>query len=81
MFSALAARFTSASLGFGECGWGGQIPSDNATRAALIQRFYGYRVPSVPRYIGGGFYWHLRQTMVPNGTPDWTVLQSLMSGG
>ena len=79
MFSALAARFTSASLGFGECGWGGQIPSDNATRAALIQRFYGYRVPSVPRYIGGGFYWHLRQTMVPNGTPDWTVLQSLMS--
>src|SRR6266513_1242232 len=79
MFSALAARFTSASLGFGECGWGGQIPSDNATRAALIQRFYGYRVPSVPRYIGGCFYWHFLQTMVPNGTPDWTVLQSLMS--
>ncbi len=79
MFSALAARFTSASLGFGECGWGGQIPSDNATRAALIQRFYGYRVPSVPRYIGGCFYWHFRQTMVPNGTPDWAVLQSLMS--
>ena len=68
MFSALAARFTSASLGFGECGWGGQI-----------QRFYGYRVPSVPRYIGGCFYRHFRQTMVPNGTPDWTVLQSLMS--
>src|SRR6266513_17668 len=79
MFSALAARFTSASLGLGECGWGGQIPSDNATRAALIQRFYGYRVPSVPRYIGGCFYWHFLQTMVPNGTPDWTVLQSLMS--
>jgi len=62
-----------------ECGWGGQIPSDNATRAALIQRFYGYRVPSVPQYIDGGFYWHFRQTMVPSGTPDWTVLQSLMS--
>ena len=79
MFSALAARFSSASLGFGECGWGGQIPSDNATRAALIRRFYGYRVPSIPRYIGGSFYWHFRQTMVPNGTPDWAVLQSLMS--
>ena len=79
MFSALAARFTSASLGFGECGWGGQIPSDNATRTALIQRFYGYRVPSVPPYIGGCFYWHFLQTMVPNGTPDWTALQSLMS--
>ena len=79
MFAALAARFTSASLGFGECGWGGQIPSDNATRAALIQRFYGYRVPSVPAYIGGCFYWHFRQTMVPSSTPDWTVLQSLIS--
>src|SRR6266403_1469617 len=79
MFSALATRFPGAKLGFGECGWGGQIPSDNATRAALIQRFYGYRVPSVPRYIGGCFYWHFRQTMVPYGTPDWAVLQSLMS--
>jgi len=49
-----------------------------ATRAALIHRFYGYRVPSVPAYIGGCFYWHFRQTMVPSGTFDWTVLQSLM---
>jgi hypothetical protein len=81
MFAALAARFPNARLGFGECGWGGTIPTDDATRAALIQRFYGYRVPSVPAYIGGGFYWHFRQTMVPNGTPDWTVLQSLMSSG
>lgn len=81
MFTALAARFPNARLGFGECGWGGQIPSADATRAALIQRFYGYRVPSVPAYVGGGFYWHFRQTMVPQGTPDWTVLQSLMSGG
>jgi len=29
-------------------------------------------------YIGGCFYWHFRQTMVPSGTFDWTVLQSLM---
>ncbi len=78
MFAALTTRFTSASLGFGECGWGGQIPSDAAARAALIQRFYGYRVPSVPAYIGGCLYWHYRQTMVPSGTSDWTVLQSLM---
>ncbi len=78
MFAAIATRFTSASLGFGECGWGDQIPSDEATRAALIRRFYGYRVPSVPAYSGGCFYWHFRQTMVPSGTSDWTVLQSLM---
>jgi len=80
MFAALATRFTSANLGFGECGWGGQIPSDDATRAALMQRFYRYRVPAVLAYIGGCFYWHFRQTMVPSGTPDWTVLQSLMLG-
>jgi hypothetical protein len=79
MFAALATRFPNARLGFGECGWGGQIPTDDATRAALLQRFYGYRVPSVPAYIGGCFYWEFRQTMVPSGTPDWTVLQSLMS--
>lgn len=79
MFSELAARFPGAGLGFGECGWGGQIPSDDATRAALLQRFYGYRAPSVPAYIGGCFYWEFRQTMVPSGTPDWTVLQSLIS--
>jgi hypothetical protein len=81
MFSELAARFPNARLGFGECGWGGQIPTADATRAALIQRFYGYRVPSVPSFVGGVFYWHFRQTMVPSGTPDWTVLQSLMSSG
>jgi len=62
----------------GSCGWGGQIPSDAAARAALIQRIYAYRVASVPAYIGGCFYWHFRQTMEPSGTSDWTVLQSLM---
>jgi len=82
IFSGLAARFPNAKVGFGEFGYGGAIPSETATgnakRAALLQRFYGYRVPSVPAYIGGGFYWHLRQTMSPKTLPDWTVLNALM---
>jgi Abnormal spindle-like microcephaly-assoc'd, ASPM-SPD-2-Hydin/Protein of unknown function (DUF1573)/Immunoglobulin domain len=81
IFSALASRFPGAKLGFGEFGWGGTIPPSpggDATRAALIQRFFNYRVPSVPSYIGGGFYWHFRQTMVPKTQPDWSVLNTLM---
>jgi hypothetical protein len=82
IFSALAARFPNAKLGFGEFGYGGATPpqtaSGNAQRAALLQRFYGYRVPSVPSFVGGGFYWGFRQTMVPKTQPDWTVLDTLL---
>jgi hypothetical protein len=83
IFLSLAVRFPNAKLGFGEFGWGGDpvsvIPSDPVKRAALLNRFYGYRVPSVPNYIGGGFYWHFLQTMVPNTKPDWNVLKNLMN--
>jgi hypothetical protein len=82
IFSALAVRFPNSKLGFGEFGYGGtpppESPSGNAERAALLQRFYGYRIPSVPAYIGGGFYWAFRQTMVPKTMPDWAVLNTLM---
>ena len=77
LFGALAARFPNAKLGFGEFGWGGAIPSSATTRADLLRRFYGYRVPSIPAYVGGGFYWHFLQTMVPKTAPDWTVLSGL----
>lgn len=77
VFGALATRFPNAKLGFGEFGWGGTIPSSATTRADLLRRFYGYRVPSVPAYVGGGFYWHFLQTMVPKTAPDWTVLSGL----
>ncbi len=80
LFSGLAARFPNAKVGFGEFGWGKTIPSDGATRAALLQRFYGYRVPSVPSFIGGGFYWDFLQTMVPKTQGDWTVLRDIQSG-
>jgi hypothetical protein len=82
IFAALADRFPNAQLGFGECGWGGTIPpspSGDAARAALLERFYGLMVPSVPNYIGGVFYWHFRQTMVPKTSSDWSVLKALMT--
>jgi hypothetical protein len=81
IFSGLAGRFPNAKVGFGEFGWGEKIPpagSGDATRAALIRRFTGYRVPTVPAYIGAGFYWDFRQTMVPKSDPDWTVFDTLI---
>ena len=74
IFDGLARRFPNAKVGFGEFGWGKSIPSSDSTRAELIRRFYGYRLPSVPSYIVGGFYWHFRQTMSPRTRPDWAVL-------
>ena len=77
LFSALATRFPNAKLGFGEFGWGSSVPTSATTRADMLRRFYGYRVPSVPAYVGGGFYWHFLQTMVPKTTPDWSVFSNL----
>lgn len=81
LFAALADRFPNARLGLGESGWGGAIPVSAATRAALIRRVYGHRLPSIPAYAGGGFFWHFRQTMVPRTAPDWRVLASLGTSG
>lgn len=81
LFGALAARFPKARLAFGEFGWGNGIPPSEAARADLLRRFYGYRLPRVPAFAGGGFYWHFRQTMVPKSSPDWSVLNSLQAEG
>ncbi|MDB5953989.1 hypothetical protein [Ramlibacter sp.] len=74
MFAGLAQRFPNAKVGFGEFGWGGTLPTDNAVRAELIQRFYGY-TSSEPAFIGGGFYWYFRQTMSPKSKPDYELLR------
>jgi hypothetical protein len=74
IFSGLALRFPNAKVGFGEFGWGGKVPADAATRAALITRFHGY-TSSAPAFVGGGFYWHFRQTMTPKTQPDHELLR------
>ncbi len=78
IFGGLAQRFPNAKVGFGEFGWGDAIPSSDSARAEMIRRFYGYRVPTVPSYVGGGFYWHFRQTMAPKTRPDWGVLNEAL---
>lgn len=74
IFSGLARRFPNAKVGFGEFGWGRSIPADDAVRAELIGRFHGY-TSSEPAFIGGGFYWHFRQTMSPKSKPDHALLR------
>jgi hypothetical protein len=74
IFSGLAQRFPNAKVGFGEFGWGGKVPTDAAVRADLIQRFHGY-ASSEPAFVGGGFYWHFRQTMSPKSKPDFELLR------
>ena len=74
IFTGLARRFPEAKLGFGEFGWGGKRPADPAARARLLERFHGYS-SSEPAFIGGGFYWHFRQTMTPKHKADYQVLR------
>jgi hypothetical protein len=74
LFSGLAARFPNARVGFGEFGWGGKLPADAAVRAELIERFHGY-APAEPAFVGGGFFWHFRQTMSPASKPDFELLR------
>jgi hypothetical protein len=74
IFSGLALRFPNAKVGFGEFGWGGRIPTDPLVRAELIARFHAY-TSSEPAFVGGGFYWHFRQTMSPRSKPDFELLR------
>jgi hypothetical protein len=74
IFSGLAQRFPNAKVGFGEFGWGKKVPTDATVRADLIQRFHGY-TSSEPAFVGGGFYWHFRQTMSPTSKPDYELLR------
>jgi hypothetical protein len=74
IFSGLAARFPNAKVGFGEFGWGRRIPSEPAARAELIERFHA-TTSSEPAFVGGGFFWHFRQTMSPSSKPDFELLR------
>ena len=65
----------AAKVGFSEFGWGRSIPACDSQRAVLIRRIYGYRVPTVPAFVGGNFYWPFRQTMSPKTRPDWQLLR------
>lgn len=65
VFARLGGLFPHAALGFGEVG------TRHADRKrALIAHYYGLTVHH-PRYVGGYFWWHFRQDMVPRSRPLW----------
>lgn len=75
IFHGLAQRFPNAKVGLGEFGWGGKIPASDAVRADLIARMLAMR-STEPAFVGGGFYWHFRQTMSPKAKPDFALLRA-----
>jgi len=73
IFAHLAATFGHAKVGFGEIG-GDDTHSD---RAFTLNHYYAKRMPTVPAYIGGYFYWYYCQDMVPYRTSDlWRIVDS-----
>jgi hypothetical protein len=79
LFSELSSRFPNSKVGFGECGWGNTVPSSFTQRSLLYKRFYNYRCPSIPSFVGGYFFWNFRQQMGSSATKDWKVLNDILS--
>jgi hypothetical protein len=73
VFSELQTMFPSARLLMGEVG-----TESVAAKATLLQRYYGeMRLPEVPAFAGGFFWWYGRQDFVPRESRHWTLLASL----
>ena len=79
LFSELSSRFPNSKIGFGECGWGKTTPSSFTQRSLLYKRFYNYRCPSIPSFVGGYFFWNFRQQMGSTSSKDWKVLNDILS--
>ncbi len=73
VFSELHTIFPNSTLLMGEVG------TEIATRkAALMQRYYGQmRLPEVPQFQGGFFWWYGKQDVVPRTKTLWSTLNSL----
>lgn len=69
VFSNLGAIFPNSRIGFSEIG-----TTNRARKAGYLRRYYTMRI-TVPRYVGGYFWWYFRQDMVPaQGNPLWNEL-------
>jgi len=73
VFKDLAAVFPHSKVGFGEVG-----TKNVADKAAYLSRYYGFR-PSLPQYVGGGFWWYYLNDMVPYTKPLWSALNKAFS--
>jgi hypothetical protein len=80
VFSQLAAMFPNSKLGISEFGWSETKASDPIIKD-LVQRHYAIH-PSVPNWVGGGFYWEFAIDMVPyDPAPGslWSTINTAMA--
>lgn len=73
VFQRLGRIFPNSYLGFGEVG-----TLVDRRKRAYLQRYYMLRLDH-PAYVGGYFWWHFVQDMVPRTKPLWRVLDSAIS--
>jgi hypothetical protein len=80
-FAALHRLFPRARLGFGEIGMPEPAtPSTRSAATSIISYYYRLRI-ALSYYVGGGFYWHFAEDMVPRrSSPLWAALARAWSG-
>lgn len=78
IFDQLGQLFPNARLGFGEVGT--EDPKAAlATKLSVLDRYYGL-APMHPRFVGGHFWWHFAEDMVPKTTMLWSALDRHAAG-
>ena len=71
-FARLGELFPNAALGIGECG-----TRSAEHRLEVLERCYRIRAPH-PRFVGGWFWWHFSEDMVPASKPLWSALARIV---
>jgi hypothetical protein len=76
-FSELHRLYPNAKLGFGEIGFPHPVTSSNLEAAqSMINYYYGLNILT-PGYVGGCFWWHYYEDMLPYATkPLWHTLSA-----
>ena len=78
-FNQLHSLYPNAKLGFGEIGLPNKVGSNIAVAEAMINYYYGLNI-TTPGYIGGYFWWHYYEDMLPYTTkPLWQTLNAAFS--
>jgi len=76
-FNEVHTLYPNAKLGFGEIGFSHPVTSSKLGPAqSMINYYYGLSI-SAPRYIGGYFWWHYYEDMLPYTIrPLWHTLNA-----
>jgi len=79
LFDQLHSLYPNAKLGFGEIGFPNKVGSNTSVAQSMINYYYGLNL-STPGYIGGYFWWHYYEDMLPYTTkPLWQTLDAAFS--